>query len=355
MKGEKEIKVKLSTAIIGILTLIIIALVIAVALLYKQNMEKENSQDITASTSITVSKTTQPEVTTLNQEDVKIRKFLAYGNFISEYPGVGAGYPSTYYFTTDGKVAYSIQESIKTENGVTLSFVGTWKYKNNKLTINIEQEKKAVGGKKVNDEIEGEHIEGYKEELSKKNRVIEFNVKGFKKEKYEEGSYPYEYIETDKGNLYQLSSLPEKYVKELKDLAENGYKDTEKNETKSNKVSEGQYKRKKTPNTEGYLEINNSTDNSFEFSLDCYYGTQNIDYGPHIGTLEGIAKKVKDNQYVYTENDMGYKYKLYFEIYGSGNKTKIILNDECINSEKEEKDSYFGNGHNVDFDGEYTK
>ena len=55
MKEEKEIKVKLSTAIIGILTLIIIALVIAVALLYKQNMEKANTQS--ESTGIT-SKTT---------------------------------------------------------------------------------------------------------------------------------------------------------------------------------------------------------------------------------------------------------------------------------------------------------
>ena len=103
----------------------------------------------------------------------------------------------------------------------------------------------------------------------------------------------------------------------------------------------------------GTLKITNSTGNSFNFEFECYKQTSG-GYGPNIGMMSGVAKAIKGENFVFseekTEGTYSYKYNIFFYLAGNG----ITVEDECYdNISGKTQSPYCGNG--VMFSGTYTK
>lgn len=121
-------------------------------------------------------------------------------------------------------------------------------------------------------------------------------------------------------------------------------------------IAAGTYYRGKGSGTESILEIKDPTGNSFEFSISAIYMTQ-AGY-PNLGEVSGIAKAIKGGSYVYTvheDGDYGYDYNIFFRIAGGGSNPTITIEDECymFSSGKTEVSPFCG--HNVTFEGLYSK
>lgn len=118
------------------------------------------------------------------------------------------------------------------------------------------------------------------------------------------------------------------------------------------KIPEGEYKRENSGPHTGSLKITNVTGNSFQFSFDCIYA-RNAN-APNIGSLEGTAKAIKGNKFVFVDNYYGYEYEAIFTITGEGNNLKITVTDECYDSKGKVATNPYA-GMNVTFEGTYKK
>ena len=124
----------------------------------------------------------------------------------------------------------------------------------------------------------------------------------------------------------------------------------------NNPITAGTYYRGKGSGTEGILEIKNPTGNSFEFSINASYMTQ-AGY-PNLGEVSGIAKSIKGGSYVYTvhkDGDYGYDYNIFFRIAGGESNPTITIEDECYMFSSGKTDVSPFCGHNVTFEGLYSK
>lgn len=122
------------------------------------------------------------------------------------------------------------------------------------------------------------------------------------------------------------------------------------------KIPEGEYTRESSGPHTGKLKITNVTGNSFDFSFDCIYAANPT--APNIGSLEGTAKAIKGNKFVfedhYKKNNYGYDYAAFFTISGEGDNLKITVTDECYDIKgKKTMNPY--SGMNVTFEGTYKK
>jgi hypothetical protein len=121
-------------------------------------------------------------------------------------------------------------------------------------------------------------------------------------------------------------------------------------------ISAGTYYRDKGSGTESVLEIKNPTGNSFEFSINAIYMTQ-AGY-PNLGEASGTAKAIKGGGYVYTtheDGEYGYDYNIFFRIAGGGSNPTITIEDECYMYSLGKTEISPLCGHNVTFEGSYTK
>ncbi|MBQ3409175.1 MAG: hypothetical protein IJH12_08245 [Clostridia bacterium] len=126
-------------------------------------------------------------------------------------------------------------------------------------------------------------------------------------------------------------------------------------ESANNKVAEGDYYRDKGTGYEGILKIKNSTGNSFEFSIDAIYTS--VAGSPNIGQIEGTAKAVKGGRFVFStkegsETGYGYEYNIFFKI---GENGEITIEDECYMNQSGKTEVNPVAGHNVTFEGIFTK
>lgn len=124
----------------------------------------------------------------------------------------------------------------------------------------------------------------------------------------------------------------------------------------NNPVPVGTYYRGKGSGAESILEIKNATGNSFDFSINAIYMTS-AGY-PNIGEISGTAKAIKGGNYVATfheDGQYGFDYNMFFKIAGGDSNTGIMIEDECYmySSGKTEMPPYAG--HNVTFEGSYSK
>ena len=122
------------------------------------------------------------------------------------------------------------------------------------------------------------------------------------------------------------------------------------------KIPEGEYTRENSGPHTGKLKITNVTGNSFNFSFECIYAANPS--APNIGSLEGTAKAIKGNKFVfvdkYKKNNYGYEYEAIFTITGEGDNLKITVTDECYDLKgKLTMNPY--SGMNVTFGGTYKK
>lgn len=122
------------------------------------------------------------------------------------------------------------------------------------------------------------------------------------------------------------------------------------------KIPEGEYTRENSGPHTGKLKITNVTGNSFNFSFECIYAANPS--APNIGSLEGTAKAIKGNKFVfvdkYKKNNYGYEYEAIFTITGEGDNLKITVTDECYDLKgKSTMNPY--SGMNVTFGGTYKK
>ena len=122
------------------------------------------------------------------------------------------------------------------------------------------------------------------------------------------------------------------------------------------KIPEGEYTRENSGPHTGKLKITNATGNSFKFSFDCIYAANPS--APNIGSLEGTAKAVKGNKFVfedhYKKNNYGYDYVAFFTISGEGDNLKITVTDECYDIKGKKTMNPYA-GMNVTFEGTYKK
>lgn len=124
----------------------------------------------------------------------------------------------------------------------------------------------------------------------------------------------------------------------------------------NNPVPVGTYYRGKGSGAESVLEIKNATGNSFDFSINAIYMTS-AGY-PNIGEISGTAKAIKGGNYVATfheDGQYGFDYNMFFKIAGGNSNTGIMIEDECYmySFGKTEIPPYAG--HNVTFEGSYSK
>ena len=121
-------------------------------------------------------------------------------------------------------------------------------------------------------------------------------------------------------------------------------------------IPEGEYTRENSGPHTGKLKITNVTGNSFNFSFDCIYAANPT--APNIGSLEGTAKAIKDNKFVfedhYKKNNYGYDYAAFFTISGEGENLKITVTDECYDIKGKKTINPYS-GMNVTFEGTYKK
>ena len=121
-------------------------------------------------------------------------------------------------------------------------------------------------------------------------------------------------------------------------------------------IPEGEYTRENSGPHTGKLKITNVTGNSFNFSFDCIYVANPT--APNIGSLEGTAKAIKGNKFVfedhYKKNNYGYDYAAFFTISGEGENLKITVTDECYDIKGKKTINPYS-GMNVTFEGTYKK
>lgn len=118
-------------------------------------------------------------------------------------------------------------------------------------------------------------------------------------------------------------------------------------------IAAGTYYRNKGSGTESILEIKNPTGNSFDFSINAIYMTQ-AGY-PNIGEISGTAKAIKGGGYVFHTTEGSLEYNIFFKVAGGGSNPTITIEDECyMYSSGKTNDSPFC-GHNVTFEGTYSK
>lgn len=123
-------------------------------------------------------------------------------------------------------------------------------------------------------------------------------------------------------------------------------------ESANNKVAEGDYYRDKGTGTEGVLKIKSSNNNSFEFSIDAIYTS--VAGAPNIGQIEGKAKAIKGGRFAYSTKDdsqYGYEYNIFFKVNGNS----IEIEDECYMNRSGKTEVNPVAGHNVTFEGTYSK
>lgn len=123
-------------------------------------------------------------------------------------------------------------------------------------------------------------------------------------------------------------------------------------ESANNKVAEGDYYRDKGTGTEGVLKIKSSSNNSFDFSIEAIYTS--VPGAPNIGQIEGTAKAIKGGRFVYSTKDdsqYGYEYNIFFKANGNS----IEIEDECYMNRSGKTEVNPVAGHNVTFEGTYSK
>ena len=123
-------------------------------------------------------------------------------------------------------------------------------------------------------------------------------------------------------------------------------------ESANNKVAEGDYYRDKGTGTEGVLKIKSSSNNSFDFSIEAIYTS--VPGAPNIGQIEGTAKAIKGGRFVYSTKDdsqYGYEYNIFFKVNGNS----IEIEDECYMNRSGKTEVNPVAGHNVTFEGTYSK
>ena len=123
-------------------------------------------------------------------------------------------------------------------------------------------------------------------------------------------------------------------------------------ESANNKVAEGDYYRDKGTGTEGVLKVKSSNNNSFDFSIDAIYTS--VAGAPNIGQIEGKAKAIKGGRFVYSTKDdsqYGYEYNIFFKVNGNS----IEIEDECYMNRSGKTEVNPVAGHNVTFEGTFTK
>ena len=125
-------------------------------------------------------------------------------------------------------------------------------------------------------------------------------------------------------------------------------------ESANNKVAEGDYYRDKGTGTEGVLKIKSSSNNSFDFSIEAIYTS--VPGAPNIGQIEGTAKAIKGGRFVFStkegsETGYGYEYNIFFKVNGN----IIEIEDECYMNRSGKTEVNPVAGHNVTFEGTYSK
>lgn len=122
----------------------------------------------------------------------------------------------------------------------------------------------------------------------------------------------------------------------------------------NNQVATGTYYRGKDTGTESILTISNATANSFDFEINAIYMTQ-AGY-PNLGEISGTAKAIKGGGFVYSEStggsSYGYDYNIFFKVSGDG---KVTIDDECYYYSSGISNMSPYCGHNVTFEGTYSK
>ena len=167
------------------------------------------------------------EKVTINQ----IKSFLISDNLITKHNVVASNMPDGYVFLEDGRFAYYDQDFYRqfteSEENRLISFIGTWHLDNNKLTLNIEKEEYAVGGE-INPGPPYPMLKEYTKEVRNTDKIIEYTIN-----KIDNTTEYMPFIlltqDTNEIKWYSLPGVYE-YVKTIKELAQNGYNNTNKNE-----------------------------------------------------------------------------------------------------------------------------
>lgn len=124
----------------------------------------------------------------------------------------------------------------------------------------------------------------------------------------------------------------------------------------NNPIATGKYYRGKDTGTESVLEIKNATGNSFDFSINAIYMLP-AGY-PNLGEISGTAKAIKGGSYVCTfheDGSYGFDYNIFFRIAGGETNPTITIEDEWmyVTGRTDGETPYCG--HNVTFEGTYSK
>lgn len=211
MKKYKKILL-IGSLIVSIIIILILGML--VCKLYNEKIEETNNiSDL------------QTKINNLEEENKKnennpIIQFLTSGKVISTSNMIGAGDPDMYYFTKDGKFAF-INLPYFTEEGQTISAIGTWKIKDNKIVLTIQHEKIVKGGKMTEAVASDpfDHLINYTEELSNSMRTVKYEIDGYIKD--EDKTYNRYYLKLDKMEWFQLN-FTDDTVENLKKYAING-------------------------------------------------------------------------------------------------------------------------------------
>ena len=320
---EEKKKVKMSISTILLIFAIIIIIVMSIYIYKINNEKKENmiGNSISQSDENSENKT---GIDLSNEKEEKIKQFLTSGKAISTENSVGAGYPEMYYFTSDGKFAYSNSEYGFTREGEVISSIGTWKIKDNRLIFNIQQAKKVKGGKMV----KGfgsmlDHLENYTEEISKSAYTKEYMIKDLIKDL--DKTYNDYYLKLDKMKLFQLNIGED--VSKIKSLAENGYENMSNESGNVTSIDED----------DGPQPMNKNVDSQSTSSKT-------------IPQLDGIFYEIKSLIKEYRNNEKVKNYKDFnYDLDSDGTIDKITL--KHIINEKEEEYSSDRDYYSLEYNG----
>ena len=102
------------------------------------------------------------------------------------------------------------------------------------------------------------------------------------------------------------------------------------------------------------LKIKSSSNNSFDFSIEAIYTS--VPGAPNIGQIEGTAKAIKGGRFVFSTKEgsgtgYGYEYNIFFKVNGN----TIEIEDECYMNRSGKTEVNPVAGHNVTFEGTYSK
>lgn len=318
MEEKKKVKINISTVLLMLALVVIIIMAFYMYKLIKErNIKTDNmmgNSDNKIGTEL------------LNEKEEKIKQFLTSGKVISTSSLIGAGDPEMYYFLNNGNFSYKALPYFNKE-GQTISLIGKWKIENNKLVLDVQKEKKVKGGKMVKavGSDPYDYLENYTEVLSESAYTKEYLIYDLIEDK--EKTNNNFYLKLEQMELFQLNMYEDDFVKELKNLAENGYENMSNESGNVTSIDEDDGPQPMDNN----IEVQSTSSKTVPQLAGNFY------------EIKSLIKEYRDNEKVKNYKDFNY------DLDSDGTIDKITL--KHIINEKEEEYSSDRNYYSLEYNG----